>query len=69
MQVVVLNGANLNAIGDRDPELYGGLSIEVEALQGSHVRETRNRGAHLNPPLVLARHLSFAQQRQRLPQR
>jgi 3-dehydroquinate dehydratase II len=26
MQVVVLNGANLNAIGDRDPELYGGLS-------------------------------------------
>jgi 3-dehydroquinate dehydratase II len=27
MQVVVLNGANLNAIGDRDPALYGGLSI------------------------------------------
>jgi 3-dehydroquinate dehydratase-2 len=26
VQVVVLNGANLNAIGDRDPELYGGLS-------------------------------------------
>ena len=26
MQVVVLNGANLNAIGYRDPELYGGLS-------------------------------------------
>src|SRR5919108_448830 len=25
MQVVVLNGANLNAIGDRDPALYGGL--------------------------------------------
>jgi 3-dehydroquinate dehydratase-2 len=25
MQVVVLNGANLNAIGDRDPELYGGI--------------------------------------------
>ena len=26
MQVVVLNGANLNAIGDRDPALYGGIS-------------------------------------------
>ena len=26
MQVVVLNGANLNAIGARDPELYGGIS-------------------------------------------
>jgi 3-dehydroquinate dehydratase-2 len=25
MQVVVLNGANLNAIGARDPELYGGI--------------------------------------------
>jgi 3-dehydroquinate dehydratase II len=25
MQVVVLNGANMNAIGDRDPELYGGI--------------------------------------------
>jgi 3-dehydroquinate dehydratase-2 len=25
VQVVVLNGANLNAIGDRDPELYGGI--------------------------------------------
>jgi 3-dehydroquinate dehydratase-2 len=27
VQVVVLNGANLNAIGDRDPALYGGLGI------------------------------------------
>jgi 3-dehydroquinate dehydratase-2 len=25
VQVVVLNGANLNAIGHRDPELYGGI--------------------------------------------
>jgi 3-dehydroquinate dehydratase-2 len=25
VQVVILNGANLNAIGDRDPELYGGI--------------------------------------------
>jgi 3-dehydroquinate dehydratase II len=27
VQVVVLNGANLNAIGDRDPALYGVLGI------------------------------------------
>jgi 3-dehydroquinate dehydratase-2 len=25
MQVVVLNGVNLNTIGDRDPALYGGI--------------------------------------------
>ena len=27
MQVAVLNGVNLNALGERDPELYGGLSL------------------------------------------
>ena len=27
MQVLVLNGVNLDALGKRDPELYGGLSI------------------------------------------
>ena len=27
MQVAVLNGANLDALGDRDPELYGGLTL------------------------------------------
>ena len=26
MQVVVLNGANLNALADRDPTLYGGMA-------------------------------------------
>ena len=26
MQVVVLNGANLNALGERDPALYGGMA-------------------------------------------
>jgi 3-dehydroquinate dehydratase II len=26
VQVAVLNGVNLNAIGDRDPALYGGIS-------------------------------------------
>ena len=27
MQVAVLNGVNLNALGERDPELYGGISL------------------------------------------
>ncbi|MBD0291609.1 MAG: 3-dehydroquinate dehydratase, partial [Thermoleophilia bacterium] len=27
MQVAVLNGVNLNALADRDPDLYGGLSL------------------------------------------
>ena len=27
MQVAVLNGVNLNALADRDPVLYGGLSL------------------------------------------
>jgi 3-dehydroquinate dehydratase II len=27
VQVAVLNGANLDALGDRDPALYGGLSL------------------------------------------
>jgi len=27
VQVLVLNGVNLDALGKRDPELYGGLSI------------------------------------------
>ena len=32
MRVLVLNGVNLNVLGRRDPELYGGLSIaELES--------------------------------------
>ena len=32
MQVAVLNGVNLNALADRDPALYGGLSLsELES--------------------------------------
>jgi 3-dehydroquinate dehydratase-2 len=27
VQLAVLNGVNLNALADRDPELYGGLSL------------------------------------------
>lgn len=28
MQIAVINGANLNALGDRDPALYGGISYK-----------------------------------------
>ena len=28
MQILVLNGVNLDVLGRRDPELYGGLSID-----------------------------------------
>ena len=28
MRIAVVNGANLNALGDRDAELYGGLSYD-----------------------------------------
>ena len=28
MRIAVLNGANLNALADRDPELYGGMSYD-----------------------------------------
>jgi 3-dehydroquinate dehydratase-2 len=28
MQVIVLNGVNLDVLGRRDPELYGGLSLD-----------------------------------------
>jgi 3-dehydroquinate dehydratase-2 len=32
MQVLVLNGVNLNALGRRDPKVYGGLSLnELES--------------------------------------
>jgi 3-dehydroquinate dehydratase II len=32
MQILVLNGANLNALGRRDPKVYGGLSLnELES--------------------------------------
>ena len=32
MQVVVLNGVNLDVLGRRDPKIYGGLSLnELES--------------------------------------
>ena len=40
MQVVVLNGVNLDVLADRDPELYGGLSLsELETRIYQWARE------------------------------
>jgi 3-dehydroquinate dehydratase II len=40
VQVAVLNGVNLNALGDRDPALYGGLSLsELETRIYQWARE------------------------------
>src|SRR5262249_26498823 len=40
MQVLVLNGVNLDMLGDRDPALYGGLSInELETKVYAWARE------------------------------
>ena len=54
MQIVVLNGVNLDVLGRRDPELYGGLSLdELEtriyewgSRLGCHVRcrQTNSEG-------------------------
>jgi 3-dehydroquinate dehydratase II len=57
MQVIVLNGVNLDVLGRRDPELYGGLSLdELEtriyqwaAELGCQVRcrQTNNEGEYV----------------------
>ena len=57
MQVVVLNGANLDVLGRRDPEVYGGLSLseletriyEWASELGCHVRcrQTNHEGEYL----------------------
>ena len=40
VQVAVLNGVNLDVLGDRDPELYGGLSLgELETRIYAWARE------------------------------
>jgi 3-dehydroquinate dehydratase II len=54
VQIVVLNGVNLDALGRRDPELYGGLSLdeletkiyEWASRLGCHVRcrQTNSEG-------------------------
>ncbi|HLM92215.1 MAG TPA: type II 3-dehydroquinate dehydratase [Gaiellaceae bacterium] len=58
MQVVVLNGANLNALGERDPALYGGMAyseLETRIYQwakelGCSVRcvQTNHEGAFID---------------------
>ena len=57
MQVVVLNGVNLDVLGRRDPTLYGGLSLdeletriyEWAAQLHCHVRcrQTNNEGEYV----------------------
>ena len=57
MQVVVLNGANLDVLGRRDPDVYGGLSLseletriyEWASELGCHVRcrQTNHEGEYI----------------------
>jgi 3-dehydroquinate dehydratase II len=57
VQVVVLNGVNLDVLGRRDPEIYGGLSLgdletriyEWASQLGCHVRcrQTNNEGEYV----------------------
>jgi 3-dehydroquinate dehydratase-2 len=58
MQVVVLNGVNLDVLGRRDPKVYGGLSLdeletriyEWASELGCHVRcrQTNNEGEYVD---------------------
>ena len=58
MQVVVLNGVNLDVLGRRDPNLYGGLSLseletriyEWASELGCHVRcrQTNSEGEYVD---------------------
>jgi len=58
VQVAVLNGVNLDVLGRRDPELYGGLSLDELETQiyewasalGCHVRcrQTNSEGEFVN---------------------
>ena len=57
MQVVVLNGVNLDVLGRRDPKLYGGISLgdletriyEWASQLGCHVRcrQTNSEGEYV----------------------
>ena len=57
MQVVVLNGVNLDVLGRRDPKIYGGVSLgdletriyEWASQLGCHVRcrQTNNEGEYV----------------------
>jgi len=58
VQILVLNGVNLDVIGRRDPALYGGLSLdeletriyEWASQLGCHVRcrQTNNEGEYVD---------------------
>ena len=58
MQVLVLNGVNLNVLGRRDPKLYGGLSLnelESRIYQWAHelgitarCRQTNSEGEFID---------------------
>jgi 3-dehydroquinate dehydratase-2 len=58
VQILVLNGVNLNVLGRRDPEVYGGLSLdeletriyEWASQLGCHVRcrQTNNEGEYVD---------------------
>jgi 3-dehydroquinate dehydratase-2 len=58
MQILVLNGANLNALGRRDPNVYGGLSLnELESrIYGwahaldisARCRQSNNEGEYID---------------------
>ena len=57
MQVLVLNGVNLDALGRRDPKLYGGLSLnelETKIYEWAHelglsarCRQTNSEGEYI----------------------
>jgi 3-dehydroquinate dehydratase-2 len=57
MQVLVLNGVNLDALGRRDPKLYGGLSLnelETKIYEWAHAlditarcRQTNSEGEYI----------------------
>src|ERR1041385_4566601 len=57
MQVLVLNGVNLDTLGRRDPKLYGGLSLnelETKIYQWAHAlditarcRQTNSEGEYV----------------------
>jgi 3-dehydroquinate dehydratase II len=58
VQVVVLNGVNLDVVGRRDPKLYGGITLdeletriyEWASKLGCHVRcrQTNNEGEYVD---------------------
>ena len=57
MQVLVLNGVNLDALGRRDPKIYGGLSLnelETKIYEWAHAldvsarcRQTNSEGEYI----------------------